>query len=77
MAKVKKTKVRVTLDLSEDLYRRLEELMELTGSDTKTEAIKNALRLYEFYAKKHHEGYEVSLRKDGEQERIVIFGIAA
>ena len=69
------TKVRVTLDLTPELNDRLDRLTELVGASSKADAIRDALRLLEYVAKRHDEGYEFLQRKGERTEVIPLFQV--
>jgi hypothetical protein len=72
--KDKEKKVRITIDLSGGLYERLIKMESASGATSKADVVRDALRLYEFFVKKHAEGYEFSMRRDGEgAERVLMF----
>jgi Arc/MetJ-type ribon-helix-helix transcriptional regulator len=68
-------KVRVTLDLTPELNDRLERLTELTGASSKSEVVRAGLRLLEYMAGRHHDGYEFLQRKGDRVEIIPIFEV--
>lgn len=71
-------KTRITLDLSKEFYDRLEKLESDTGSDSKAQVIREALRLYEYIVHRHLEGDKFIARtQNGEEETIVFLGSTA
>lgn len=52
----KPAKVRMTLDLSEAAFKRLQELHRLSEFESKADVIREALRVYEFLLKAALEG---------------------
>ena len=72
---MKKKKVRVTVDLNEKDYQRLQQLAEIVGADIKAEVIRDALRLFEYLAKQHDEGFSFQQTKDGETVRVPLFAL--
>jgi metal-responsive CopG/Arc/MetJ family transcriptional regulator len=64
-------KIRITIDLIEVAYQRLEELAKAMGGKSKAEVVKDALQLLEFFVKKRTESYEFILHKEGEPDKIV------
>lgn len=71
------TSKRITLDLSQEFYDRLEELEELVEGESKAAVIRNALRLYEYIAQRTAEGDQFkAIHKDGTEERVVFLGAA-
>ncbi len=74
----KHKKVRITIDLKEKPYQRLQELAELMGGKSKVEVVKDALQLLEFFVKKHGESYSFVLQKPGHNDReIEVIGLSA
>lgn len=69
------TKTRVTVDLNENLYVRLEALEHDTGASSKADVIRDALRLYEFLVNLAKSGAKFSVTKGGETETIVLLGM--
>jgi hypothetical protein len=51
-----KKKIRISLDLSARDFERLRRLEHLTGSDSKVDVLRDALRLYEFLVKESLRG---------------------
>lgn len=66
-------KIRMTIDLTPEFYKRLEELEAAVGSGSKASLIRDALQLYEYVAKKSREGYSFSIRKGSDEKEIVFF----
>ena len=72
----RKTTKRITLDLSEPFYDRLESLQTLVAADTKAGLIRQALQLYEFVAKRTAQGDKFQkVNPAGEAERIVFLDL--
>lgn len=65
-------KVRLTLDLTEPVRRRLEELQALSGSDSLTETIRRALAVYDTLLVRSKDGERVVVRDAGGKERELI-----
>lgn len=61
---------RVQIDFSPDAYARLESIRERGDAQSNAEAVRNALRLYDWFLRQREEGYEVRLVK-GDEERAV------
>jgi len=61
---------RVQIDFSPTAYVRLEAIRERSEAQSNTEAVRNALRLYDWFLRQRDEGYEVRLVK-GDEERAV------
>ena len=71
----KREQVRVTLDLSPQLYSRLVSLEEEVDADSKAQILREALRLYEYLVKRSTEGVAFqAVLPDGEKESIVFLG---
>ena len=66
-------KTRITLDLTPEFYKRLEELEILVGSESKASLIREALQLYEYIAQKAKEGYTFKILKGADEKEIVFF----
>jgi metal-responsive CopG/Arc/MetJ family transcriptional regulator len=64
-------KIRVTVDLSADLNDRLEKLTEMLGAPSKADTIRDALRVLEYLAERHHDGFEFMQRKKGHNIEVV------
>jgi hypothetical protein len=77
MAKRKeKTTKRITLDLSEPFYNRLDGLQDLVGADSKAGLIRDALQLYEYVAKRTAAGHGFqTVNQAGDTQTIVLLGI--
>jgi hypothetical protein len=54
-----KKKIRISLDLSPRDFERLAELENLTGSETKVEVLREALRLYEYLVRQSLRGAKI------------------
>ena len=68
-------KIRITLDLSADFYKRLEGLEEKVDAESKAHVIRESLRLYEYLVNQHLEGCEFFVRnKDGKEKDILLLG---
>ena len=73
MKKKSEDKIRITLDLSPEFYKRLERLTEMADAETKAEVIREALRLYEFVMKQREQGATFMVRQsDGEAKDILL-----
>ena len=71
-------KVRITLDLTQPFYERLEELERLVQGGSKADVIRQALRLFEYLVKKTREGCQFKIvTKEGDEESLVIFATVA
>ena len=79
MMKVKapEKKTRITLDLTPDFYRRLEDLEAMVGSESKAGLIREALQLYEYVAQKVKDGYTFKIHKGTDEKELVFFKLAA
>jgi Arc/MetJ-type ribon-helix-helix transcriptional regulator len=82
MAKLKRKrdekKIRVTIDLTEHSYARLQRLEEMTEVSSKADVIRQALRLLEFVAEKKAEGLEFYMKgKDKSSVMVPLLGFAA
>ncbi|MCA9650066.1 MAG: hypothetical protein H6712_18190 [Myxococcales bacterium] len=61
---------RVQIDFSPAAYARLESIRERGEAQSNAEAVRNALRLYDWFLRQREEGFEVRLVK-GDEERAV------
>ena len=61
---------RVQIDFSSTAFARLEGIRERSEAQSNAEAVRNALRLYDWFLRQREEGYEVRLVK-GDEERAV------
>ena len=68
------TKQRVQFDFTPEALKRLEMLMEHVDASTRAEVLRNALRLYEWFATKVEPEYVVEV-KNG--EGVTLFQIPA
>jgi hypothetical protein len=70
-------KTRLTLDLTADFYRRLEDLEAVVGSESKAGLIREALQLYEYVAQKVADGYTFKIQKGADEKELVFFKLPA
>jgi hypothetical protein len=68
-------KIRLTLDLTKPLDERLEKLKHITGSASKADVVREALRLYEYLVSRSAVGASFYVEQDGKNERLVILGL--
>ncbi len=68
-------KIRLTLDLTKPLDERLERLKHTTGSASKSDVVREALRLYEYLVARSIEGASLHIEQNGKTERLVILGL--
>lgn len=74
--KPKDKKHRITLDVPSEFNDRLERLLDVVDASNKAELIRQALRVYEFIAKKTVEGCTFKIEyKNGDTERITFLEI--
>jgi hypothetical protein len=67
-------KIRITLDLSPQFYKRLESLEGIVDADSKAGLIRQALQLYEYVAKRSIEGWVFrAINTDNGQEEAIAF----
>ena len=66
-------KKRIQFEFSPEAFNRLEDVKRQVGASTYASLVRDALRVYEYLAKKQAEGYEVAFRKDGEPLTVVEF----
>jgi hypothetical protein len=70
-------KTRITLDLTPDFYKRLEDLEALVEAESKAGLIREALQLYEYIAQKVKEGYTFKMQKGDEEKEIIFFKLTS
>lgn len=71
-----RNKKRITLDVSERFYERLNRLEELTDSESKAGVIRDALRVYEYLSRRAVEGDRFqTVGKDGLVREIPLLSI--
>jgi hypothetical protein len=75
MKKEEKKKIRISLDVTEGFYERLEKLEQLVEAESKAGVIRQALQLYEYVAKRHLEGAAFKVIQGGEEKEIAFFGL--
>lgn len=68
-------KTRLTVDLTPELSRRLENITRLTGAASKADAVRDALRVLEYLVEKNQKGYELLQRKGDAVETVPIFRV--
>jgi Arc/MetJ-type ribon-helix-helix transcriptional regulator len=68
----KQDKTRITIDLTQSQYKRLERVEENSGAASKADVVREALRLYEFLLKRRLEGYEFSMKRKGESPKDIV-----
>lgn len=61
-----KQKERVQFDFAPEALRRLDDIKEKTGAATRAEAVRNALRLYEWFVNETEPDTVIKLIKDNE-----------
>ena len=67
MARPKKNgKHRINLELSEVTNEQLERLVQRANAETRTEVIRNALRIYDFLLELEEKGGQALIKRDGE-----------
>ncbi len=66
-------KIRITIDLTEELNDRLEKLTRSLSVSSKGETVLDALRVLEFLVGRFEQGYRFSEEKDGESQALEIF----
>jgi hypothetical protein len=75
--KFQERKTRITLDLTPESYRRLEELERSVGSESKASLIREALQLYQYIVQKANEGYTFKIQKGPKEKDIVFFKLTS
>jgi hypothetical protein len=77
-SKKKQRTVRVTLDLTEKFYARLQELESKVSIVGKANVIREALQLYEYFVNRTREGSTFKvIGRNGQEESLVILGPTA
>ena len=67
--------IRLTLDVSEEFYARLESLTERVEAESKSSVIRDALRLYEYLVGQLEAGASLRLAlPDSTESTVVLFG---
>ncbi len=59
-------RTRIAFDVEKEALEQMDELAVKTNSSSRADLFRNALRVYAWWTKKQDEGYDVVLRKDGE-----------
>ena len=67
----KKGYKKLQFKFSEDAIERLDKLKIATAASSRTEVVRNALRVYEYMNTMINEGYELELQKDGNRISVV------
>ena len=57
---------RIAFDVEKETLKQIDELIKKTGAASRAELFRDSLRLYSWWTEKQDEGYDVVLRKDGE-----------
>jgi metal-responsive CopG/Arc/MetJ family transcriptional regulator len=71
----KERKIRMTVDLSPQLFERLERLTELVGAESKATVVRDALRLFEYFVENSSHGDRfVRETSSGAREYLHVFG---
>lgn len=64
-------KVRLNLDMPEEIKERLDNLRELTNADSMSEVIRRALAVYDFLWQEKDDGADAIIRyKDGSEKHL-------
>lgn len=67
--------IRLQFDFSRKAVERLDELKVVTGSGSRAEIIRNALRVYEYLVEMKEEGYKIQLGKNQETTKGIALPI--
>lgn len=73
--KIREEKVRLTVDLTIAADAKLEELKRMTDTTSKSEVIREAIKLYDFLANCSREGASLYIEKNGKMERLLMIGL--
>jgi hypothetical protein len=66
-------KIRVTLDMAPEFYKRLEALEKLVGADSKAGLIRDSLKLYELVARMTLNGATIkAVTESGEKPLVIL-----
>ena len=60
-------KKRIAFDVEKETLAQIDDLMEKTACATRAELFRDSLRLMGWWVDKQDDGYEVVLKKDGEE----------
>jgi hypothetical protein len=61
---------RVSLDFSEEAYKKLAELQQESSATSQAEVIRRALSLYSLFVARIQDGYELHYIRDNEDQRV-------
>lgn len=65
----KEKKPRIVLEVTTDFGERIDELRQLVQASSRTEVIRDAVRLYEFLAERQRDGWEFTMTSpEGKEE---------
>lgn len=70
--KRKEPRVRLNLELTENVVDRLERLRELSEADSRTEVIRRALSVYDLLLEQSNQGATLILRYEDQSEKEVL-----
>lgn len=62
----KPKETRIAFDVEPKALKQIDELAEKTGAASRADLFRDSLRLFSWWTEKQDEGYDVVLRKDGE-----------
>lgn len=69
-------KKRITIDLSQEFFGRLDDLVRRVGAGSKAEVIRDALQLYEYIADRQIDGYSFQAKdRAGAVETLVFLDL--
>lgn len=71
----KEERVRLTVDLTIAADAKLTELKKITDTTSKSEVIREAIKIYEFLAKNSQEGASFYIEKNGKMEKLLMVGL--
>lgn len=67
----KKKKIRLNLDLTEEIHQRLDQLCDDTDADSRSEVIRRSIAMYDFLVQERKSGSLVFIHEaDGTQTRL-------
>jgi metal-responsive CopG/Arc/MetJ family transcriptional regulator len=65
-----KKKRRIAFDVEKETLTQIDDLVVLTGAASRAELFRDSLRLFAWMTEQQNEGYEIILKKDGEETAI-------
>lgn len=69
--------LKLSIALTPALNNRVEQLEVMTGAKSKSDVVREALRLYEYFVKQAAAGNQFAITKHGKFETVILFGLNA